>query len=325
MSLLAKDKNGEWNQVAGDYQLDETPTANSSNPVTSRGIREALNGKQDTLTFDNAPTANSDNMLTSGTIYTALSEVTIKMDSVPTEDSQNAITSGAVYDALEGKMDYMDYDHYPTEDSSNLVTSGGTYDSIHFAIKDLLDAADYQPVEDSTNLILSGTVYTALQGKQNTLTLDNAPTQNSNNFVTSGAIYDAIQNSGGGGGGGSGSYSKTLIYDAEFNGDTGSTHLQINNVTSYKELELEFIYTDETDIIAVPVRVTIDLSMLDTMAAVYSGLYYTYVLVNIKSDHYGAYEFTASQNDFYIQYSTENSNLPEGSRLMINRIWGINY
>ena len=128
-----------------------------------------------------------------------------------------------------------------------------------------------------------------------------------------------------GGGGGSGSYSKTLVYDAEFSGAEGSTQLEINNVTTYDELELEFIYTDENDIIAVPVRVTIDLDMLSTMQAVYSGLYNSYVMVNVKGNYYGAYEFSGYENDFYITYYSEDSTLPADSALAINRIWGINY
>ena len=67
--------------------FDTTPTANSTNPVTSQGILTALNTlsdaqsdaltaglatKQATLTFDATPTANSSNPVTSDGIKTAL-------------------------------------------------------------------------------------------------------------------------------------------------------------------------------------------------------------------------------------------------------------
>lgn len=52
--------------------VDSTPTADSTNFVTSGGVATALAGKQATLTFDNTPTENSDNPVKSGGIYTAL-------------------------------------------------------------------------------------------------------------------------------------------------------------------------------------------------------------------------------------------------------------
>ena len=46
--------------------------ANSINPVTSGGIKSALDAKQDTLIFDSAPTANSIKPVTSGGVKSAL-------------------------------------------------------------------------------------------------------------------------------------------------------------------------------------------------------------------------------------------------------------
>lgn len=61
--------------------FDNTPTANSDNPVKSGGIKTALDGKQNTLTFDNTPTANSDNPVKSGGIYDALASLsTVSVD-----------------------------------------------------------------------------------------------------------------------------------------------------------------------------------------------------------------------------------------------------
>lgn len=52
--------------------FDATPTAGSTNPVTSNGIRIALNNKQNTLTFDDSPTADSNNPVKSNGIKVAL-------------------------------------------------------------------------------------------------------------------------------------------------------------------------------------------------------------------------------------------------------------
>lgn len=49
---------------------DTTPTASSTNPVTSGGIKTALDAKQNTLSWDTAPTASSTNPVTSGGIKT---------------------------------------------------------------------------------------------------------------------------------------------------------------------------------------------------------------------------------------------------------------
>jgi hypothetical protein len=72
--ILKGDGNGGVSAaVSGtDYQapltFDNTPTTNSTNPVTSGGIYTALSTKQNTLTFDNTPTANSDNPVKSSGI-----------------------------------------------------------------------------------------------------------------------------------------------------------------------------------------------------------------------------------------------------------------
>lgn len=86
--------------------FDTTPTANSANPVTSGGIKTALNTKQDTLTFDTTPTTGSVNPVTSGGVKTALNtkQDTLSFDSVPTDGSSNPVTSNGVYDGLATKQ-----------------------------------------------------------------------------------------------------------------------------------------------------------------------------------------------------------------------------
>ena len=60
--------------------FDNSPTANSTNPVTSGGIKTALDAKQDNLTVDQTPTASSANPVSSGGVYTALETKANKED-----------------------------------------------------------------------------------------------------------------------------------------------------------------------------------------------------------------------------------------------------
>lgn len=60
------------NEKQNTLSWDTTPTSGSTNPVTSGGVKTALDAKQDTLNFDNVPTANSNNPVKSGGVYTAL-------------------------------------------------------------------------------------------------------------------------------------------------------------------------------------------------------------------------------------------------------------
>lgn len=60
--------------------FDSTPTANSTNPVTSGGIKTALDAKQNTLTFDNTPTTGSNNPVKSWGIKSALDSLQLAVD-----------------------------------------------------------------------------------------------------------------------------------------------------------------------------------------------------------------------------------------------------
>ena len=125
-------------------------------------VADALDLKQDELTFDNAPTANSPNVVSSGVIYNALSQKqgTLTFDASPTQGSMNPVRSGGVYQALGLKEDKLTFDTEPTQGSTNPVTSGG--------------------------------INQALSYKQNNLTFDSTPTASSTNPVTSGGIKSAL-------------------------------------------------------------------------------------------------------------------------------------
>lgn len=73
---------GGGNKQELDAVMDNTPTEDSNNPVTSGGIYSALEDvyteidtKEDKLTFDTSPTSGSDNPVTSDGIFDALEAV----------------------------------------------------------------------------------------------------------------------------------------------------------------------------------------------------------------------------------------------------------
>ena len=94
-----------WQTVLTSTLLDAVPTADSTNPVASNGVFDALATKQNTLTFDNAPTSGSTNPVTSGGIKTALDakQDTLTFDSTPTADSNNPVTSQGIKAAIDAK------------------------------------------------------------------------------------------------------------------------------------------------------------------------------------------------------------------------------
>ena len=160
----------QGNETAADLGLqailefDSTPTTDSTNPVTSGGVKAALNQKQNNLIFDNAPTENSNNPVKSGGIYTALEskQDELTFDSTPTASSTNPVTSGGVKAALDQKQDTLTIDSALSGTSEN-------------------------PVQNKA-------IKAAIDGKQDELTFDSTPTENSTNPVTSGGIFTALGN-----------------------------------------------------------------------------------------------------------------------------------
>lgn len=78
--------------IQGELTFDNAPTEDSTNPVESGGVYEALALKQDTLTIDSAPTEDSTNPVESGGVYTALGN---KQDTLTFNGSYNASTNPA--------------------------------------------------------------------------------------------------------------------------------------------------------------------------------------------------------------------------------------
>ena len=98
--------------VALRQKIRDTDTAlstSSTNPVENRVVTNALNRKQNTLTFDSTPTSGSSNVLTSGVIKSELDKKqnNIQYDTVPVSGSSKMMTSGSIKTALDKKQDII--------------------------------------------------------------------------------------------------------------------------------------------------------------------------------------------------------------------------
>ena len=134
--------------------FDTTPTANSNNPVTSAGIKTALDVKQDSLTFDTTPTENSTNPVTSGGIKAAL-------------DAKKGNVEGYL-NATDGK--FYEEDTYDTEIAG---VSGMIY--VDLSTNKIYRAESGGFVEISSGTTLgetSDTAYAGDKGKANADAID---------------------------------------------------------------------------------------------------------------------------------------------------------
>lgn len=97
-------------------------------------VQEQLNAKQNTLTFDSTPINNSTNPVTSNGIYDALSlkeNSSNKVTSISSSSTDTQYPSAKLlYDKLATKQDTLTFDNTPTENSNNPVKSGGVYSAI---------------------------------------------------------------------------------------------------------------------------------------------------------------------------------------------------
>lgn len=189
--------------------MDTTPTENSMKPVTSGGVRAAINSldSSDTLSvgnyytgvtekdgiinmsqaaMDTAPTLNSSKPVTSGGVLTALNNA---IDSL---DASDTLDQGKYYTGIKEEngvisMTQSDMDTTPTENSKKPVTSGGVKSYIDNAIDAL----------DSSSTLTSGNYYTGMKETNGVVVMDQAvmdstPTENSKKPVTSGGVRAAI-------------------------------------------------------------------------------------------------------------------------------------
>ena len=127
--------------------FDDTPTDGSKNPVTSEGIKKALDEKSDNtevnLTFDDTPTEGSSNPVTSDGIKKALSDAGISMtfDDTPTAGSSNPVTSDGIRKALNSVGSrsaggtYLDITYDTEYGGFNQMGYSGNYRSIYDMVR----------------------------------------------------------------------------------------------------------------------------------------------------------------------------------------------
>ena len=130
----------------GDYVKDEE--------LTNYTTKIELEQKQDKLTFDNTPTLDSINPVTSDGIKKAIDAVVttpIIIDSSVSQSSNNPVSSNGIYnfvldqmgdlvttEQLATKQDKLTFDQTPTAGSSNPVSSSGIKAAIDTATSDML-------------------------------------------------------------------------------------------------------------------------------------------------------------------------------------------
>lgn len=231
-----------------------------SQATSNLATKEELNGKQNTLVFDQTPVLGSERPVTSDGIKKAIDAVVttpITVDSSVSQSSENPVTSNGIYnfvldqmgdlvttDQLATKQDKLTFDQTPTAGSNNPVTSNGINSAIQTATQDVVrtselsnyatktdisdmatktelanyatktelgdyatkeELMDYATQDDISgieqelsNYATNTSVSQALANKQDTLVFDDTPTADSQNPVRSGGIFNAIKNAGGG-------------------------------------------------------------------------------------------------------------------------------
>lgn len=255
LDAMQTEINGVKTSIQTITQNVTTLTGNVNNNTTDietltgemTNVKNTLNNKQNKLTFDATPTAGSQNPVTSDGIKRALDNIDVgnvqeQLDAIKTEQreqntkiSSNKTEIDSVKEEMAGKQNVLTFDTTPTAGSNNPVTSDGIKKAIDNVdvgnVQEQLDAIKTEQTEqnkkisdnktqidsvkesvanqetDITALQETTAGYTtaieALQtGKQNVLTFDATPTAGSNNPVTSDGIKKAIDASAGGGGGG---------------------------------------------------------------------------------------------------------------------------
>lgn len=192
----------ELDTKQNELTFDKTPTLNSSNPVTSDGIRKAIDNATPNLQYDNLPTEGSEKLVKSGRIYAALGN----RQQLEYETADPVNTSGDKI--VTSRIAY----HYVNPIKSDVTNLRGGVNAIGSYIPSGTNSTDnklvnqnslssYQtklefdetPTAGSIKPVTSRGIYTALSEKQNTLSFDSKPISNSTKPVTSGGVYSDIE------------------------------------------------------------------------------------------------------------------------------------
>ena len=86
-----------WNGKQNALTFDTTPTEGSTNPVTSGGVKAALDDVQSSLVLDDTPTANSSNLVKSGGVKSALDLKQDKSTAITTSNIASQTVNKAKY------------------------------------------------------------------------------------------------------------------------------------------------------------------------------------------------------------------------------------
>lgn len=104
MSVGAVNKQtGERIPTAGLSAVDSVLSGTSTNPVQNKVVKEALDGKQDALTFDDTPTYGSNNPVKSNGIYDALA-TKANTDMVAADFNAGTSYTAGNYCVQDGKL-----------------------------------------------------------------------------------------------------------------------------------------------------------------------------------------------------------------------------
>ena len=192
--------------------FDTTPTTSSSNPVTSNGIKIALdainsridslsgftvhicgNGEYDPSTLQPTiqdPDPSTFYLVPSGGTNPDVFQEWVYVNNAweifgsAAVDLSNYVTTSELAQDLAGKQDTLTFDTVPTTSSSNPVTSDGIATA-------LLGKADASHNHDS-RYYTEGEVDNLVNGLQPALTFDTVPATSSSNPVTSDGIATAL-------------------------------------------------------------------------------------------------------------------------------------
>lgn len=111
----------------------------------SAALNELHDEKQDLLNFDNSPTQNSTNPVTSGGVYNALQNVQ--------PDMSNYYNKTEVDTALANKQNTLKFDSAPTQNSTNPVTSGGVYTALQNVQPDMSNYYDKDDIDEGNRVV----------------------------------------------------------------------------------------------------------------------------------------------------------------------------
>ncbi len=199
--LVSDTEKSTWNSKQNALTFDNTPTAGSSNPVKSSGIKTALDTKADASAV---PTKTSD--LTNDSDFTTKQYVDEKVSSVyrfkgsvstyANLPSSN-LTVGDVYNVVAAYGDYPAGTNWAWTSNNTWDALGGSID-----LSEYIKSADVSAIGksgkladatgDSTHRTVTDSEKTTWNGKQNALVFDTTPTANSANPVTSGGVKTAL-------------------------------------------------------------------------------------------------------------------------------------